>query len=60
MKTNKWTDEENDYLKRHYPTRTAQQISKALDRSKRAIYLQASYLGISKKRMVDDMQEMLK
>lgn len=45
----KWTEEENDYLRKYYPTYTAPCIAMILNRSPRAIRIQARNLGVKKK-----------
>jgi len=51
MKTSKWTEEENNYLKEAYPKGICLgEMSKHLDRSARAIRIQVNNLGLKKKR----------
>lgn len=50
MKNKKWTAEEDEYLKNHYPTATPKELEKRLQRSYQAIQSRASIKGYKRKR----------
>lgn len=47
MAGRKWTDEEYDYLRENYPTKTATQIASSLGRSLNAIHVMSFKMGVS-------------
>jgi len=48
-KQGKWTEKENAYVKEYYPYHTASEIAMILNRSPRAIRIQAHNLGVKKR-----------
>ena len=48
MMASEYSEEEINYLREHYPSETNEEISKELDRSKKAIGMKASRLGLEK------------
>ena len=53
VKLHRWTEREIEYLKKHYPSSSAKEVGKALDRTARAVSVKAAKLGIRSERRLE-------